>query len=391
MIPRFKPVFGSREFKACFSPATKNDVERFEQVFGDLMDQYHALAFPYGRTGLILLLEALGLKNREVICPAYTCVVVPHAIVYSNNTPIFVDCESDGFNMDLEQAEAKITSRTGAIIATSIFGYPINLDRLDKIRFRYPHIYIIQDCAHSFDAKWKDRPVHREGIASIFGLNISKILTSIFGGIITTDDHDVYRKLRIMRDQRLNRSDWKKSFRRLLYLMAVYPAFWEPAYGLINRLERSGLLNYFVKYFDEGKIDMPSDYLYQMASIEARIGIENVRRHDDIMKNRQEAADYYFEHLENKPDFILPSRVEGATYSHFVVMVNDRNIWLQKGILKGVQLGRLIEYSVPEMRAYGGYSPIEFPIAGKYARSVINLPVWGGAHVARKVTRMVSC
>jgi perosamine synthetase len=390
MIPRFKPVLGIRELKACFSPAKKNDVERFEQAFAKIMDQRYALAFPYGRTGLNLLLEALGLKNREIICPAYTCVVVPHAIVFSGNTPVFVDCEPDGFNMDLEQAEAKIVNRTGAIIATSIFGYPINLDRLDKIRFRYPHIYIIQDCAHSFDARWKGRPIHRDGIATLFGLNISKMLTSIFGGIISTDNDDVYQKLRIMREQRLNRSDWKKSFRRLLYLMAVYPAFWGPVYGLINRLERSGLLNRFVKYFDEGKIDMPPDYLCQMASIEARIGIENVGRHEDIIKNRQEAAEYYFEHLENKPDFILPPKIKGATYSHFVVRVNDRNIWLQKGILRGVQLGWLIEYSIPEMKAYGGYSPINFPIAGKYARSTINLPVWGGAHVARKVTRMLS-
>lgn len=390
MIPRLKPTIGARELVAAFHPPRRNDVERFERSFAELMGQKHALAFPYGRTGLILLLEALGLKNKEVICPAYTCVVVPHAIVYSGNIPVFVDCEPDGFNMDLDQTAAKITNKTGAIIATSIFGYPIDLDRLDKIRFRYPHIHIIQDCAHSFDAEWKGRPVHQDGIATIFGLNISKILTSIFGGLITTDDDDVYQKLKIMRDQRLNRSDWKKSFRRLLYLMAVYPAFWEPVYGFINRLERSGLLNYFVKYFDEGKIDMPSDYFYQMASIEARVGMENVKRHNYIMKSRQEAADYYFECLENKPDFILPPKVEGATYSHFVVRVNDRNVWLQKGILMGVQLGWLIEYSVPEMKTYGGYRLINFPVAGKYARSVINLPVWGGAHVARKVTRIVS-
>jgi len=390
MIPRLKPTIGARELVAAFHPPRRNDVERFERSFAELMGQKHALVFPYGRTGLMLLLEALGLHNKEIICPAYTCVVVPHAIIYSDNKPIFIDCEADGFNMDLNIAEQVINKKTGAIIATSLFGYPVNLDQLDEIRKRHPDIFIIQDCAHSFAAEWNGRAAHKEGIAALFGLNISKILTSVFGGMITTDSADIYQKLKTIRDQKLKRPTWRKSIRRLLYLLAVYPAFWEPVYGLINRLERLGLLNYFVKYFDEGKIDMPSDYFYQMASIEARVGIENVKRYDDIMKNRQEAADYYFKYLDNKPDFILPPKVKGATYSHFAVRVNDRDVWLQKGIRMGVQLGWLIEYSVPEMKAYGGNRPINFPVAGIYSRSLINLPVWGGANVARKVTSIVS-
>jgi dTDP-4-amino-4,6-dideoxygalactose transaminase len=390
MIPRFKPALGFDELKAAFSLPKKDDVKKFEEAFAELMEQKYALAFPYGRTGLTLLLEALGLKDKEIICPAYTCVVVPHAIVYSSNIPVFVDCESDGFNMDLDQAEKKITPRTGAIVATSLFGYPVNLDKLDKIRSNHPHVNIIQDCAHSFAAEWEGRPVQKGGVAALFGLNISKTLTSIFGGMITTDNDDIYRKLKTMRDQKLKRPGWRKDFRRLLYLLAVYPAFWESVYGLINRLERSGLLDNFVRYYDETKIDMPFDFLYQMASIEARVGIENVKRYDIILQNRWEAADYYFEYLENKPDFILPPKVKGATYSHFAVRVNDRDVWLQKGIRMGVQLGWLIEYSVPEMKAYGGNRLINFPVAGKYARSLINLPVWGGAHVARKVTRIVS-
>jgi perosamine synthetase len=389
MIPRFKPVLDIRELKACFSPAKKNDVERFEQTFAELMDQRHALAFPYGRTGLLLLLETLGLKNKEIICPAYTCVVVPHAIVFSGNTPVFVDCEPDGFNMDLEQAEAKITNRTGAIIATSIFGYPINLDRLDKIRFRYPHIYIIQDCAHSFDAKWNGRPVHRDGIATLFGLNISKMLTSIFGGIISTDDDDVYQKLRIMRDQRLKRPDWRKSIRRLLYLLSVYPTFWGPIYGLINRMERSGLLNYFVQYYDESKIDMPMDYMEGMCGIEARVGTANIDRYETIINKRRAAAKYYFEHLTNKPDFRLPPEVEGATYSHFVVQVSDRDAWQQWALKYNIQLGCLIEYNIPEMDAYGGYESASYPFAAEYARTTINLPLWGGGKIAEKVVKVI--
>jgi dTDP-4-amino-4,6-dideoxygalactose transaminase len=385
MIPRFKPALGVDELKAALSFPKKDDFKKFEAAFAELMDQKYALAFPYGRTGLILLLEALGLKNREIICPAYTCVVVPHAIVFSKNIPVFVDCEINGFNMDLDQVSTKITPRTGAIIATSLFGYSANLDKLDKIRKDYPDVYIIQDCAHSFAAKWNGRAVQKEGIAALFGLNISKTLTSVFGGMITTDNEDIYQKLKTIRDQKLNKPNWNKSFRRMIYFLTVYPTFWGPVYGLINRLERLGLLNYFVQYYDDTKIDMPSDYLEEMCGIEARVGTANIDRYETIIDKRAAAAKYYFERLTDKPDFSLPPEVEGATYSHFVVKVDDRDKWLQRAIRKGIQLGWLIEYNIPEMEAYGSHRPEEFPVAAAYSKTMINLPTWGGAKLGSKI------
>ena len=387
MIPRLKPLIGARELVAAFHPPRRDDVKRFERSFAELMGQKHALAFPYGRTGLILLLEALGLKNKEVICPAYTCVVVPHAIVYSSNIPIFVDCAPDGFNMDLEQAEAIITNKTGAIIATSLFGYPVDLDKLERIRKNHPHVHIIQDCAHSFATEWNGRPVQKEGVAALFGLNISKTLTSIFGGMITTDNNDIYRKLNTIRDQKLKRPGWRKGFRRLLYLLAVYPAFWSPVYGLINSLERSSLLDNFVQYYDETKIDMPPDYLEGMCEIEARVGKANIDRYEEIINKRRSAAKYYFEHLADKPEFRFPPEIEGATYSHFVVKVDNRDKWLQRAIRKGIQLGWLIEYNIPEMEAYGNHKPEEFPVAADYAKTMINLPVWGGESLAQRIVQ----
>lgn len=389
MIPRLKPTLGFREFLAALRPSRRDDVERFEQKFASLMGQRYALAFPYGRTGLMLLLKAMRLKNKEIICPAYTCVVVPHAIVCSGNTPVFVDCASGEFNMNLDQAERAITENTGAIIATSLFGYPVNLDQLDEIRKRQPHIFIIQDCAHSFAAKWKGRPVQREGIATLFGLNISKMLTSIFGGMITSDDEAFYRKLKILRDEKLRPASWKKDFRRQSYLAAVYPTFWEPIYGLVNRLERYGILDSFTQYYDESKIDMPSDYLQQMSPVEARVGIVNISCYERIIDNRRAAAQYYFNHLPDRMGFKLPPQVPSANYSHFVVQVEDRDKWVQKGLRNGIQLGWLIEYSIPEMPSYGGHRPGDFPIAGKYSRSTINLPVWGGEELAERVAKVI--
>ena len=377
MIPRFKPALGLNEILAALSTPRKNDIVKFEQDFADLMGQAHALAFPYGRTGLILLLEALGLKNKEIICPAYTCVVVPHAITFSKNRPVFIDCAPGEFNMDLDKAETVINENTGAIIATSIFGYPVDLDRLDKIKKRYPHIFIIQDCAHSFAAEWKGRPVQREGIAAIFGLNISKLLTSIFGGMITTDDSDLYKKLKQIRDQRLKKPTRKKSLKRILYLFAVYPAFWEPVYGVINKLERSGLLNKVAKYYDEAVIDMPEDYLEGMTRIEARVGKCNIARYENIIRNRCKLTDSYLQKLKTLDLAVkLPPRVEGATYSHFVVQVDSRQKWLQWGIKHGIQFGWIIEYNIPEMTPYINCNAKNHLNASYYSKKTINIPLF---------------
>jgi dTDP-4-amino-4,6-dideoxygalactose transaminase len=258
---------------------------------------------------------------------------------------------------------------------------------LDKIRKDHPQVHIIQDCAHSFAAEWKGKPVQKKGIAALFGLNISKTLTSIFGGMITTDNEGIYQKLKTIREQRLKKPGWGKSIRRLLYLLAVYPTFLGLVYGLINRLERSGLLNYFVQYYDDTKIDMPSDYLEEMCGIETRVGTANIDRYETIIDKRKAAAKYYFDHLADKPDISLPPEVEGATYSHFSIQVHDRGEWLQRAIRKGIQLGWLIEYNIPEMEAYGNHGSEEFPVAAAYAKTMINLPVWGGESLAQRIAQ----
>ena len=71
--------------------------------------------------------------NHEIILPAYTCVVVANAIVHSGNIPRFVDISLDDYNMNLDLLEQNITEKTGAIIATHLFGYPLNVDLLNEI------------------------------------------------------------------------------------------------------------------------------------------------------------------------------------------------------------------------------------------------------------------
>ncbi|MBI4576419.1 MAG: DegT/DnrJ/EryC1/StrS family aminotransferase [Planctomycetes bacterium] len=372
------------------TPPRGGDCERFEVAFAGLVGARYALAFPYGRSALLLLLEALGLRDCEVITPAITCVVVPHAVVCSGNRPVFVDVEEGGFNMDLALVPPRVTGRTGAIIATSMYGYPCDLDMLEAVRARFPRdIPVIQDCALTLDARWKGRPVHKAGVAACYSLNISKVVSSIFGGVVATDSEALHARLQVLRDERLRPASWGKGLKRLLYLLAILPVFSPPIYALVNKLERSGLLNRFTYPIEEDQvIGMPRDYLEGMAGIEARVGIANLRRFDEVVRRRREAAEVYFQHL-NLDGFVLPPRLENSTYSHFVVRVSRRDEWLERCLRRGLQLGQVVPYSVPELPSYGAHRPDEFPRAAQVARTVINLPIWGGRRLAERVVDIV--
>lgn len=392
MIPRLKPCLGWEEFLALIMPSRKNEVERFEKSFAELAGQKYAVAFPYGRTALIILLKAMGFKNSEVICPAYTCVVVPHAIVYSGNKPVFVDSQEYDFNMDLTRVPEAINEKTAALIPTSVFGYPVNLDQLDRIREKYPGLFIIQDCCHSFFAEWKCKPVHKAGDAALFSFNISKMITSIFGGMVTTDRDDVYERLVETYEESLNKPTWKKALMRRLYLTAVYPAFTEIGYGFVNLLERKGVLGGLVDYYDEAKIDMPEDYLVGITKVEAKVGQAQAQRYYKIVENRRESARYYDEHLKDIPGLKLPPLVEGATYSHYVPRVSNRKAIMGQALKRGAQLGQIIEYCVPVMEAYKDrlVSSCDYPVSSRMAQETINLPIWVDKKIAKQIGKILS-
>ena len=100
LIPRLKPNYSFSDWLAVFNIFQKNSIEKYEQEFAKKFENNHGVMFQHGRSGIFALLRVWALKKDEVICPAYTCVVVPNAIVLSGNVPVFVDSSKDSFNMD---------------------------------------------------------------------------------------------------------------------------------------------------------------------------------------------------------------------------------------------------------------------------------------------------
>src|SRR5690606_3149979 len=143
---------------------------------------------------------------------------------------------------------------------------------------------------------------------------------------------------------------------RALYLAAASAALTPGAFGIVDRIRRLGLIDRFTEYYSDDKIDMPSDHLVGMSRAEASAGLRQVQGYDSIIAHRRSVAAIYDEELRNCPGLNRPPLVDGATYSHYVARVADPDTICTAMQQNGVELGRLIDYCIPDMPAYSPYA-----------------------------------
>ena len=382
LIPRFKTNYNWREWFAAFS-FWKNEISIYEKEFAQKFGCPHGIMFSYGRSALYALFKTWNLVDKEIITPAYTCVVVPHSIVLSGNYPKFIDCQKGKFNMDYDQLEESISEKTGAIVVTHLFGYAMNVKRIDEIvktaekKFNNK-IFVIQDLAHSYGTTFDGEMVSLYGDASIFGCNISKIINSIFGGMVITRNDKTNKLLKDYREKNSIKSSSFKEIKRLIYFVAVYFAFKPIFFGIVNYLERRNFLDKFTKYYSEDTIEFPADWSEQPKKIEARVGRIQLMKYDKIIKNRRKCAKKTIKEFKENNDIKFLEYDSQCTYSHIVALVKNRNEWIEAYRKKQKQLGTIIDYSVPELKSYKKYVNYtnDFPIARKYSKQIINFPIY---------------
>jgi dTDP-4-amino-4,6-dideoxygalactose transaminase len=367
-------------------------VEEFERRFADKFGARHAVAFAYGRTAQWAFLRAVGIGDAEVVMPAYTCSVVAHAVSLSGNTPVFVDISLDDYNATPERIADAVGPRTRAIIATNTFGYPQDTDALRSIvsdaEHRYGHkVWLIEDCAHSFGATWAGESVVQAGDVAVFGLNISKILTSIFGGMLLCRDPDVAQQVRAFRAEHTSAPARLASLRQRAYAFAAAGALSRPGLSVTQTLlTRTHLLDrWATAYHLDDQIHFPPDYDRPMTPIAATIGVRQLAGYDDDISRRRRNAAYYAANLSLGEDCVMGPLRDGATYSHFVARVPDRSAMVAEWGRRGVQLGELIQYSIPHLHSYLGPTCAEFPNSLRASRHLVNFPVNVTDDVARDV------
>ena len=150
------------------------------------------------------------------------------------------------------------------------------------------------------------------------------------------------------------------------------------------------MLNSLTKaYHLDEKIHFPPDYLDRMLPIEASVGLVQLKKYPEIVKRRKKAVEFYNGNLPTLQGWIKPPLIEGATYSHYVVRVPKRHDCIKEMATKGVHLGELIQYSVPNSSTYLSASNRSFPNALLASKMTINLPFEKHVDITHKIFSLV--
>lgn len=274
------PRLGPEEARAVTDVVLGNELSQhagdhvatFERAFGAWCSAPHVVAVNNGTSALHLALVGLGIgPGDEVLVPAYTFVASATPVLYVGATPVFVDVDADTFCLDPADAEAKVTSRTKAIVAVHLNGYPAPVTELADLASRRG-LKLIEDAAQAHGAQHQGRHVGVIGDVGTFSFWQDKtITTGGEGGAVVTTDANVASALRALRDHGL-----------------------EPA-------GQPGLSHHAVVGFN-----------YRLTSLQAAIGTVQLTKLDDFVAARRRNANLLTEGLGSLPGLAVPTVVPGG-------------------------------------------------------------------------------
>lgn len=274
IIPISLPSMGQEEWEAMKDPIFSGwitqgpKVKEFERLFAERHQVKHALAVSNCTTALHLALVALGItEGDEVLVPAFTWVSTANAVMYCNATPVFVDIDPVTFNIDPEQIESKITSRTKAIIPVHLFGLCANID---AIKAKAPHLKIVEDGACAAGSAFKNRPAGSLGDIGCFSFHPRKSITTGEGGMLTTNDDELAEKLDRLRNHGASVSEEQRHKGPKPYIL--------PEFDIVG-------------------------YNYRMTDLQGAVGVVQLKKLDQFIDERSKWADYYNHELK-KMDWI---------------------------------------------------------------------------------------
>lgn len=241
-------------------------VEQFEKQFSNFCNVKFAVSCVNGTTALHLALESLGItEGDEVIIPDFTFIATANAVRYSRAKPILIDSELDTWNIDVDEIEEKITSKTKAIIPVHIYGHPVNMGQIKKIAKKY-NLYVIEDAAQAHGAEYNGQKTGSLGDIGCFSFFANKIITTGEGGMIVTDNEKIANKAKSLRNHAFDTTVLKT-----------------------NRYVHNEL-----------------GYNYRMSNIHAAIGVAQMEYAQDLIAARIENAKKYHSLLKDIPGVTLP-------------------------------------------------------------------------------------
>lgn len=308
------------------------EVKSFESEFADYCGTRFSLGVANGLDALELIIKAYGIgPGDEVIVPSNTYIASILSISANGATPVMVEPDIRTYNIDPNQIEQSITSKTKAILVVHLYGQTCNMKPISQIAEKY-NLKIIEDCAQSHGATYEGKRAGSLGDAAAFSFYPGKNLGALGdAGAITTNDEELYNKLKALR----NYGSHKK-----------YENLFK---GYNSRLDefQAPILNEKLKYLD----------------------------HDNSI--RRSIASYYLNHIDNN-GIVLPV-VDGEDVSHvwhvFVVRTISREKFIEHMTNSGIQT--MIHYPIPphKQKAYEEWNNLSYPISEQIHSQIVSLPI----------------
>ena len=268
-IPVNKPLIDKKDtlavnnvLKTGWISSEGPNVKKFEKVFSKFIGHKYGVAVSSGTAALEIAIKSLNLKKKDEI-------IIPNFTIISNALPAlkfgikmkFVDCNINDWNLDLSKLKKAITSKTKVIIATHIYNYPIRMDKLKSI-CKKRNIIIIEDAAEVLGQKIFKKKCGSFGDISTFSFYANKQITTGEGGMITTNNPIIYKKMISLRNL---------------------------AFGNKNRFNHDDI-----------------GWNYRMTNIQATLGISQLKRINKIVKKRHSVGMRYFKKLHINNNIYIP-------------------------------------------------------------------------------------
>ena len=207
MIPAAKPIIGDEEREAVDRVlrsgmlAQGPEVKAFEEEFSAHVGGRHCVAMNSGTSALHLGFIAAGIeRGDEVIVPSFSFAATANSVVLAGGVPVFADIDPRTFNLDPNHVESLITKKTKAIMPVHLYGHIAAMDEFQQLSSKYG-VKIIEDAAQGHLASLNGRNAGEFGIVASFSFYPTKNMTAGEGGMVVTDDAEVARMLRLLRNQ----------------------------------------------------------------------------------------------------------------------------------------------------------------------------------------------
>ncbi|NBV41291.1 DegT/DnrJ/EryC1/StrS aminotransferase family protein, partial [bacterium] len=247
----------------------------FESVLKPFLGRYSSFHFFWkGRVALYAFLRAMGIgPGDEVILPAYTCVVVPSAILYTGATPVYVDINPDTYCCDPEAIERSITPRTKAILVQNTYGLSWKVDEIAQMGSDR-NIVTIEDCTHGFGGMYDGVPNGSRCDASFFSSQWNKPFSTGLGGYLQVNRAEFTEKMAAIevsnpgRIQELELAVQLALKKRLL----TDKTYWKLR-SIYRLLSRFNILRGSSQGSELSRLEMPVDFLQGMTDIQFKSGI----------------------------------------------------------------------------------------------------------------------